>query len=229
MRWQFGGNDIGFRLTVCESECYSEFMRKKGFAYVSILGILLLLLVLPVAVFLVRQREGAQNVGSKAAEPSSPSPLVTKGNGLVVDSGYVDFDVPTKRLDGSKVLWVDGSSKKIAYLKFDLSSLQVKVNFAKLRLFVTHGSRAKQTIREVVGTSSWRANSLTFQNRPDLGKVLAVIEGGEQGKWVEVDVTSFVNANAGEVVSVGIESNSVNGLGVSSLGAPSNRPELVVN
>lgn len=197
-----------------------------GFAYISILAIALLLLILPVTLFLVGQREGAQDVRSQAAEDVTSANVVRPG--YLVDSVYVDADLPDKSLARAEVLWADGASKKIAYLKFDLSSVFKKeFTNATLRLFMVKDSETSVSVL-AVSDNSWGSESMTFQSRPPLGQKLVTIPGGRGGEWVGADLTSYVKEHIGTQMSVAVETTSPNGFGFNSMFAPSNWPEIVL-
>lgn len=204
-------------------------MKGSAVSYISVLGIAVLLVVLPVVVFLVGQRPGSQDVRSKANEVGSNNSSIAAPKGLVAESAYVDADLPKKNLGESEVLWVDGSSKKNSYLKFDTSSLKGKrINKATLRLYVVLGGKTQAIVNSVADTTSWNSQTLTFDNQPRVGAKVGVISGAESNKWVEVDLTKLVQDHAGEKIAVEIETSSPDGLGFSSLSASSNWPELAV-
>ncbi len=126
-------------------------------------------------------------------------------------------------------LSIDGSPIHITYMKFDLTSLATKtVSKATLRLKVTDSSTGTQRIKSSSNTS-WGETTINYSNRPALSStVINNIIGGLSGNWVQIDLTTFVNANKGRVVTLAIDSTSSDGLGLKSKEAPSEKPELVV-
>lgn len=199
-------------------------MNRKGSVQIlGIVGVLALVLVLPVAIFMVGQN---QNPSSQASVDSS---LPQNGPiGYVVEDSFVDSDNPGKNFGSAPVLWSDGESKKITYIKFNLESLAGKnIQSAILKLFVNHASEGEVLVK-VVPVSSWTGGSITYNVRPLAEEVIASINGGSVGEWVEVDLTQFVQQNVGKVVSVAIESNDPNGLSFNSLESPFDKIELDV-
>jgi uncharacterized delta-60 repeat protein len=85
-----------------------------------------------------------------------------------------------------------------SYLEFDLSSATT-ISSARLRMFGNLSSTAESNIPiDVFGTdlAPWSETTITFNNRPAIvGSALAratVID--DQGRWVEWDLTSFIQA-----------------------------------
>lgn len=188
----------------------------------SIVGVLSLVLFLPVGLFVLGQQTGFENRAGDANQISAP--------GLIADSAFVDAETPTKNYEASSTLWADGESIKIAYIKFNLTELAGKeVKSAVLKLFVTHTSAGGQEIK-LVPVSVWTGDTITYGVRPLVGdELVATFAGGAAGQWVEVNLTDFVRANAGQVVSVAISSDDPNGLAFNSSKAAFNRLELVVD
>ncbi len=189
-----------------------------------VVGVLALVLVLPVAVFLVGQN---QNPGSKAAN----NVLLPDGTpaGFVAEDAFVDEETPSKNFGLVPTLWADGQSRKITYIKLNLSSLAGKeVKKAVLKLYVTHESSGLLEIKEVPA-SSWTEKTITYSVRPLTGDAITSVSGGVAGSWVEIDLTEFVRKNAGGVASLAIESSDPNGLAFNSVESPFNKLELVVD
>lgn len=188
-----------------------------------VVGVLALVLVLPVALFLVGQN---QNPSSQANVNSS-----LPGNapaGFIVEDAFVDADNPARNFGSAPVLWSDGVSKKITYIKFNLESLAGKsIQSAELRMFVSHTSSGVSEIK-AVPVSAWTADSITYSVRPLPEEVITTINGGNVGQWVEIDLTQFVQQNAGRVASIAIESSDPNGLSFNSLESSFDKLELVV-
>lgn len=187
----------------------------------SIVGVLSLVLLLPVALFVLGQQTGFENRAGDANQISAP--------GFIADSAFVDAETPTKNYGASSTLWADGESIKIAYIKFNLTELAGKeVKSAVLKLFVTHTSAGVQEIK-VVSVSAWTGDTITYSVRPLVGdELVTTFDGGAAGAWVEVNLTDFVRANAGQVVSVAISSDDPNGLAFNSSKAPFDKMELII-
>jgi hypothetical protein len=62
-----------------------------------------------------------------------------------------------------------------------------------------------------------------------MGTQIATITGGKAGYWKEIDITNFINKNAGNIVSIGIYSTGSDGLDFYSKEASSaNRPYIQI-
>jgi hypothetical protein len=146
-----------------------------------------------------------------------------------VEDTYVDASQASTVLGSQTTVSVDGSPVKVAYLKLDLSSLiGVSVTRAKLRLYITNESVNTQDVHDM--TTSWNENTMTWNNRPTLNSaVLATINSGAViNTWVEVDITSSVQAHLGSLYALGIDSLGEDGLGFNSRENSSNPLELVI-
>lgn len=199
-------------------------MSRRGSVQVlGIVGVLALVLVLPVAIFMVGQN---QNPSSQASVDTS---LPQNGPvGFIVEDAFVDSDNPGRNFGSAPVLWSDGESKKITYIKFNLESLSGKsIQSAVLKMFVNHASEGEVFVK-VVPVSAWIGDSITYNVRPLTEEVVATIDGGSVGEWVEVDLTQFVQQNAGKVASIAIESDDPNGISFNSLESPFDKIELDV-
>lgn len=183
------------------------------------------MLVLPIAVFatVFVIGQGSTSTQTRAADPNQ-----VEAGSYIAASTFVDSDTPDKNYGESTTLWADGESKKITYIKFNLADLAGKnIKSAVLKMFVTHGSEGVEQIN-MVPVSAWLPNEITYSVRPLVGEQIATINGGQNGEWVSVDLTSFVKEHAGQVVSVAISSDDPNGLAFNSAKAPFDRMELVV-
>jgi hypothetical protein len=100
------------------------------------------------------------------------------------------------------------------------------IPLAKLRMYVSDVSGHEQSIKPVVD-NTWTEQTLTYNNRPEKGASVSTFTPGSSG-WMEVDITSFVSANTGSILSFAIDSSGSNAYGFHSAEATSNRVELVV-
>ncbi len=98
-----------------------------------------------------------------------------------------------------------GSTPWNSYLKFDVVGLGGSVQSAKLRLYVTDGSKDGGTLFRVPDTS-WSELGITFANAPPFGGALGNAGATSPGQWIEFDVTSVV-AGEGQF-SFGLASSS---------------------
>ena len=132
--------------------------------------------------------------------------LTTRANSSlsipVVEDSWVDASNTTKSRGTDNQLKVD--TGKIAYLKFDLGSLQSQpVQKATLRLYALNGSNSTQNLQEVTN-NNWTEASLNYANKPDIGDSLASIANTEKNAWKDIDITTFVTNNKGKIVSLAL-------------------------
>jgi hypothetical protein len=154
---------------------------------------------------------------------------------LLIADTYVDSASERSNYGSTSHLSIDGSpSNKISYLKFDLRSLSGQtILSAVLRLRVSSkpysDSTSTQYLKEVSNTS-WIETGVTFSNRPVLSTTLGniTVGSGSLGQWQEVDITSFVQSKAGQVVSLGIDApaSSPDGVDFNSRETASTSPHL---
>ncbi len=120
-----------------------------------------------------------------------------------------------KNYGSDTILQVDGSPVKIAYLQFDLTGFANKsVKQAILVLNTTDSSSANMNVKTT--SNSWRESTITFSNRPAAGGVVSPFKGGIAGYPTLIDITSFVNANKGNIVSFAVDSTGSDGLNFAS-------------
>ena len=185
-----------------------------------VVSVLVLTVVISATVFVALQPTDS---APKAADLNQ-----VNGNGLVGDDAFVDKDTPTKNFGSSPVLWADGESEKISYIKLNLASLAGKdIKSANLHLFVNNPALQPSQIWDVP-TSSWTGDTITYNVRPLLGSQIGTINGGTAGSWLDVDLTQFVKDNVGKVVSIAITTNDPGGLSFNSSKAPFNKLELQI-
>jgi cell division septation protein DedD len=145
-----------------------------------------------------------------------------------VDDAYVASDNAAFNFGQVTTLQTDSSPIKEAYLKFNLQSLGgLSIPLATLRMFVADGSGHLQNIKQVAD-NSWTEDTLTFNNRPPKGATITSFTQSSGGVWVELNITSYVAANAGSFMSLAIDSNGTNPFAFNSAEAASNRVELVI-
>ncbi len=127
----------------------------------------------------------------------------------------------------SSTLQVDGSPVQLTYMKFDLTSLATKtVNSAQLMIRVTNGTGGTENIKQTI--TGWTETGITYSNRPALSTLVTSFVGGSGNTWKSIDITNYVKANKGNIVSFGIDSGSADGLWFNSKEASTNRPYITV-
>ncbi|MEK7571851.1 MAG: DNRLRE domain-containing protein [Patescibacteria group bacterium] len=168
---------------------------------------------------------------TKITIPSAtPTPLIATGSFSIkpIADTFVRNDKTSTSYGKAKTLEVDQDNNKIIYMKFDLKVFKnMRINTAKLRLYVVNGSDSKQSLKEVKNTN-WQESTLTYKNRPATSATITSITGGKINTWKEIDLTKFVKENAGNIVSLAFESSGNNGLDFASRDSFKNQPELVI-
>jgi calcineurin-like phosphoesterase family protein len=145
-----------------------------------------------------------------------------------VDDAYVAGDIPGGNFGQASDLQTDTNPTRKSYIKFNLQSLAGRpISLARLRMFVTDRSGVTQNINEIAD-NTWTENTLTFNNRPGSGTTVKTFVPSANG-WVEVEMTSYITARLGSIVSLAIEATGGNSYGFNSAEAGLNRVELVIN
>jgi len=138
---------------------------------------------------------------------------------------YADEAHPNRYFGSAGRLRVRAASRpaKQLYVRFAVAGLAGSVTEAKLRFFVTNGTRNGPAVYE---TAAWPRKSLTWARRP------AVVSGPRdnkgalpRGTWVEWDVTPWVTRDGAHRFV--LKGGSADALRLMSREAPA-RPKLVV-
>jgi hypothetical protein len=151
--------------------------------------------------------------------PPSETTLNTVGDAYVREDRLIDNYGDSLKLD------LDGDPMRISYLKFDLSTVS-EVESAVLRLHVIDTSTGVKYFREV-SDDSWSEDTVTFDNRPAVGNVIASLSDEGLG-WVEIDITPYAQANQGSFLSIEIDTPSTSSCEFSSKES-AYPPELIIN
>ena len=146
-----------------------------------------------------------------------------------VDDAYVAGELPDDNFGSDVLLDADASPVRESYLKFDLRALAPQgVSQARLRMFVTNGSGGSFELRDV-SDSTWTEASITFNNKPAKGNLLAgFTPGTATGRWLEVDLTAATAGKAGSFLSAALVTSSTDALEFNSSEAASSRVELLI-
>ena len=159
-----------------------------------------------------------------AIAPPIPPPSVQVQS--PTQDATVKASYPNSNYGARDKLQVDGNSVKTTYMQFDLQALQ-SLSSAILRLKITDQSKGIQYVKEVA-SSNWNENTLTYSNRPIATTTITSFNGGGLGDWVSIDITDYVLAMKGQVMSIAIESPDSDGLYFNSKESSVNPPELVI-
>jgi len=153
---------------------------------------------------------------------------------FAVEDSYVKKQTPQKNYGSDPQLWADGGEKElgdaghcIAYFKFRLDVPGRPIS-AKVRLPVGTWPAAESgdsgVIRLVEG--KWSEETVTYENRPALGDVLAKIGKVKAGEVVERKLD--VSLEGREELSIAIDLTGLDGAGYCSRESAT-PPELVVD
>jgi hypothetical protein len=123
------------------------------------------------------------------------------------------------------------------YLRFDFSNVQTISN-AKLRLFGSLSGDENANVPVglfTAGKAAWGENSITFNNRPVVGSLLAqaLVSTSTTQQWYEFDLTEYLKAlkakgvNAVTLVMKNLQSSATTSL-FNSREANANQPQLVI-
>jgi len=126
----------------------------------------------------------------------------------VTKDAQVVYGYPTSNYGSSNNLYLQKSTTgyrdERAWTGFDLAGQLppgAVITSAKLRLYCFRSDSANDLPTSVHGsdTDSWGETSITWNTQPAFGTALSnvTLKKGEQGKWIEWDVTSFVQAEQG--------------------------------
>lgn len=141
---------------------------------------------------------------------------------------YADSANPSTNYGNAAILYSDGSPIKIAFLKFDLTSLANKtISAATLNLNVNNATVSTENVKSITD-SSWSENTLTYNLLPSGSTLITTFKGAASGTWIRPDVTSAVAANVGQLLTLSLDSTGGDGLGFYSRESTSNKPYLQI-
>ncbi|KAL9180409.1 hypothetical protein ACHAXT_008379 [Thalassiosira profunda] len=119
------------------------------------------------------------------------------------DDAFVIQQAPGTNFGSDKSLKVDMDSDMKAYLRFDLSRVNVAaVESATLRLFATDSSQSGGLFVAVTN-SYWDEGEITWKNAPvPDGMVLGVVDDVVEGNWVELDITKAIKESGAFTICI---------------------------
>jgi uncharacterized repeat protein (TIGR01451 family) len=136
---------------------------------------------------------------------------------------YVDAGSPSSNFGAASTVETDGSPIKTAYLKFDVQGVG-STSSATLRVYAETANPAGFEVRSVA-SNGWAESTITYENAPSVGPVVASSGPLLAGQWYTINVSSLVSGD-GEV-SLALTSPSSSSTAYASREAL-NRPELLV-
>lgn len=142
---------------------------------------------------------GPESSPSNVATATTPGfvasqAFTTSGDAYVRDGTYqsTNYGAATE----IQLKMGDPSYLRIAYLKFDLSSLVGRTDISSLKFQITGGSSsAATTIIPIdvvaVASSTWSESTITYANRPTMGATIGSISAGPTAQTFEIDLTAY--------------------------------------
>jgi fibronectin type 3 domain-containing protein len=164
-----------------------------------------------------RSAPGTVDVTTPAATPQT-------ANAPDVADAYVNASSASTNYGANTALRTDGSPQMISYLRFNVTGAQSQISSATLRIYGTSKSQGFSVY--AVADPSWGEKTVTYNNRPALGALVATSPADSGAGWVGVDVSSLVTGNG--TVDLALVSDAGTQSAYSSREAASNQPVLVV-
>jgi hypothetical protein len=134
------------------------------------------------------------------------------------EDSYVASGSPGTNFGAAAVLVADGSPVETSYLKFDLAPYAGRtVTGATLQVrSAGSGSTGTQNIK-LVTVDTWTESTITYSNRPALGTALGKVGPTSVNTNYTITLTaSGLQGELGQVLSLGIDSTSTDGLDLNS-------------
>lgn len=143
----------------------------------------------------------------------------------IADS-YVNSGAPNTNYGNATALTIISNPVKTAYFKYDLSLYKdLSISKAVLNLKVTNATTNTEKIFPVTDTT-WTETTITFNNRPVSDLIPVTTFRPSRTGTVVVDLTSYIKANAGRVISFTIQAGGTNNLIIASKEAATGKPSL---
>ena len=125
------------------------------------------------------------------------------GSDLVIEDSYVQESEPDDTHDGGtaelRISNYGGATIFESYFKFDISNFPNDMD--SLVVSVYGSQQTSQTVVDhfyvevyAIPDNSWKEFSLTWNNKPAKGDLIATLDIGSESAWYGIDVTSFANA-----------------------------------
>ena len=139
---------------------------------------------------------------------------------------YVSQSSSGSNYGAKTAMSVDNAPLTRSYLRFTVSGLNgAAVQSAKLRPFANSSSSTGVTVRALANTT-WAESSLTYTNAPAPGSAIKTSAAVAAGKWVVVDISSYVKAQGTYNLVLTTASSTNTSLAAREAGA--NAPQLVI-
>ncbi len=139
---------------------------------------------------------------------------------------YVIQSYPSTNFGTATNLRVDSSPITRSYVRFVVGGLNgAPIQSAKIRLFANSSNTTGYSVKSL-SDNTWTETAITYNNAPVSGSLLGTSPAIVSGKWVEVDVSSYVKVE-GTYDLVLDTTNSTN-TSFGSRESAANAPQLVV-
>ena len=140
---------------------------------------------------------------------------------------YVNQSNPNKNFGTIHSIRVDGSPLLHSYLKFNVSGIGTSpITKITLRIFSNSASTAGFSVHKVT-ENSWREKEINYDNAPSIGSQVGTSNKLSSNTWVEVDVSSLLNADG--TVSLALEGIDQTAINLASREDHSHAPQLIVD
>jgi hypothetical protein len=162
---------------------------------------------------------------------TGPAPTATPPAGETLSfaaaaDAYVDAARPTTNLGQVTILRTYVTPEQRSYLRFVVSGVAGRpVTRAVLRVYANGSSTAGFDVR-AVSDAGWDENTVTYNNMPAVGDLIASSGSHGGGTVVEVDVTGYITGDG--TYSLAMTTGSTKAVSYPSDEAGANRPELIV-
>jgi chitodextrinase len=182
--------------------------------------------------FEVETVDGAGNVSTARASTIGSTAACSSGGttvtvGAAADA-YVRSDLPTTNYGSSTALRVDTSPDTVSYLRFDLRGVTGTVTSATLNIYANSSLPTGYDVKTVLNNdTSWSETGMTYNNAPAADAYVATSTAAVGGSPTNVELTAFVQANEGQLVSIALTGRSTTALSLASRESV-NPPQLVI-
>ncbi|MDR3574197.1 MAG: DNRLRE domain-containing protein [Anaerolineaceae bacterium] len=145
---------------------------------------------------------------------------------IPVADAYVISTYPNTNDGIATNLRVDSSPTTRSYVRFVVSGLNGgTVQSAKIRLYANSSNTTGYSVKSLFD-NTWTENGITYNNAPAPGNLLGTSPAVVAGKWIEVDITSYINGDGTYNLVLDTTSSTNTSFGSRESGA--NAPQLVV-
>jgi parallel beta-helix repeat protein len=140
-----------------------------------------------------------------------------------IEDAYVDASFPNSNFGSATLLNTDGTPRVTTYLKFNVSGLPTPPS-AALRVFTTTFNDTPFEVRTVADTS-WSESTITAQNAPAVGDIVAASGPVKSNTWITLNVSSALTGDG--VVALALTTAGSKAVTIHSREG-TNRPQLVI-